>query len=51
MIPIILLLLFISPAWSLAQETEELSLVEAPAGSVSAEPVSRRKLRSSPTET
>lgn len=29
MIPIILLLLFISPAWSLAQETEELSLVEA----------------------
>ena len=29
MIAIILLLLFISPAWSLAQETEELSLVEA----------------------
>jgi hypothetical protein len=29
MIPIFLLLLFISPAWSLAQETEELSLVEA----------------------
>ncbi len=29
MIPIILLLLFISPAWSLAQESEELSLVEA----------------------
>ncbi len=29
MIPIILLLLLISPAWSLAQETEELSLVEA----------------------
>jgi len=29
MIPIILLLLFISPAWSLAQGTEELSLVEA----------------------
>ncbi len=29
MIVIILLLLFIAPAWSLAQETEELSLVEA----------------------
>ena len=29
MLPIILLLLFISPVWSLAQETEELSLVEA----------------------
>ncbi len=29
MIAIILLLLFIAPAWSLAQETEELSLVEA----------------------
>jgi hypothetical protein len=29
MIPIFLLLLLISPAWSLAQETEELSLVEA----------------------
>ena len=29
MIPIILLLLFLSPAWSLAQATEELSLVEA----------------------
>jgi len=29
MIPIILLLLLISPAWSLAQETEGLSLVEA----------------------
>ena len=29
MIPIILLLLFISPAWILAQETEALSLVEA----------------------
>ena len=28
MIAIILLLLFIAPAWSLAQETEELSLVE-----------------------
>ncbi len=28
MIAMILLLLFISPAWSLAQETEELSLVE-----------------------
>lgn len=29
MIPVILLLLLIAPAWSLAQETEELSLVEA----------------------
>ena len=29
MIAIIRLLLFLSPAWSLAQETEELSLVEA----------------------
>ncbi len=29
MIAIILLLLFITPAWSLAQETEELSLFEA----------------------
>jgi hypothetical protein len=29
MIPIILLLLLLSPAWSLAQATEELSLVEA----------------------
>ncbi len=29
MIAIILLLLFITPAWSLAQETEEISLVEA----------------------
>jgi len=29
MIAIILLLLFIAPAWSLAQETEELSLFEA----------------------
>jgi len=29
MIAIILLLLFIAPTWSLAQETEELSLVEA----------------------
>ncbi|MCH8017246.1 MAG: hypothetical protein IH917_11550 [Acidobacteria bacterium] len=29
MIAIILLLLFIAPAWSLAQETEEISLVEA----------------------
>jgi len=29
MIVIILLLLFIAPAWSLAQETEEISLVEA----------------------
>ncbi len=29
MIAIILLLLFVAPAWSLAQETEELSLVEA----------------------
>ena len=29
MIAIILLLLFIAPAWSLAQESEEISLVEA----------------------
>jgi len=29
MIPVIILLLLIAPAWSLAQETEELSLVEA----------------------
>ncbi len=29
MIAVILLLLFIAPAWSLAQETEEISLVEA----------------------